>query len=79
MTVMSGSAADLIVTADWTPGRAADLLADCDDTVDTGAVVEYWGTDDCEDDSAMTWRVHLLRADPDACDESDRSDEAVRS
>lgn len=36
-------------------GIAADLAALCDDSVENGDVIEYWGTDDDGDE----WRVHL--------------------
>lgn len=70
MRMTRGSAQDLIdrsisyteiVEAEWTAGRAADLLDASDGSVENGDVVEFWGTDDCEDEEAAEWRVHLHR------------------
>lgn len=44
-----------IARAAWAADLAADLRAVCEDYIDSGSVVEYWGAD--EDGHA--WRVHL--------------------
>lgn len=47
---------DEIVHLDYSDVVAADLLAECDDSVENGDVVEYWGERD-----GQPWRVHLTR------------------
>ena len=46
-----------ITHAEWTEQRAADLLAESDDSVENADqnVIEYWGTDE----DGNEWRVHL--------------------
>src|SRR3990167_4850179 len=55
---------DDLVVAEWDEETAADLLAWCEDWVDTfdqdgRPVREYWGTHDDEGRDA-SWRVHLV-------------------
>lgn len=47
----------MIVTTPFSQQSAEVLEMECDDSVDTGEIVEFWGTteDGCE------WRVHLER------------------
>lgn len=52
-----------IAHAPWTSGLAADLAAACDDWIDAGIVVEFWG-----EREGRAWRVHLERADVDVTD-----------
>jgi len=53
---------DRITHAEYSAEFAADLLADCDGTVDTGEIVEYWGrSSDDAPMSEITWSVHLHR------------------
>lgn len=51
-----------IVHTPYSRALAADLAEACEDSVDTGAVVEYWGTWEDEDDVGHPWRIHLTRA-----------------
>lgn len=45
-----------IAHAEWSPTLAADISAECDDSVAASAdVMEYWGTDE----DGAEWRVHL--------------------
>lgn len=46
-----------IVTLPATAERTSDLMIECEDSVETTDVVEYWGTDD----TGAEWRVHLTR------------------
>ena len=47
-------ASDRIVTVDDAPGLAVEILAECDDYVSTGRIVEYWG-----ERHGRPWRVHV--------------------
>ena len=47
---------DAIVHLDYDDAVAADLRAECDDSVENGDVGEYWGERD-----GQHWRVHLTR------------------
>lgn len=46
-----------IAHAAWSEALADELALECEDSVETGEVVEYWGT---RPDGAE-WRVHLRR------------------
>lgn len=48
---------NVVVTAAWTEGVAAELYAACDDQTDRGEYVEYIGSDGEGND----WRVNLRR------------------
>ena len=39
----------------WDAETAAELASLAEDSVENGAVIEYWGTDD----DGAEWRVHL--------------------
>lgn len=44
----------IVTIKDW-GGLQDALLAQCDDSVETDGLIEYWGSDD----AGATWRVHL--------------------
>lgn len=46
-----------IAHAAYTEALHEDLLVECEDSTENGAVVEYWGTTE----SGQAWRVHLTR------------------
>ena len=46
---------DEIAHGKYDAETAAELAALSDDSVENGAVIEYWGTDD----DGAEWRVHL--------------------
>ncbi len=49
-----------IVTLDYSDGARDSLSSRCDDSVDVGRGVEFWG----RDDEGSSWRVHLQRRCP---------------
>lgn len=53
---------DQIVTAKWADDLEGELLIRCDDWVENGDVLEFWGEDGNGD-----WRVHLVK--PERCDD----------
>jgi len=56
---------DSIEKLPWSQEAAEALLVQCDDHVENGDVVEFWGTSDSDDPSKRgeknDWRVHLVR------------------
>jgi hypothetical protein len=56
---------DRVVHLRYSNVLAADLFADCDDTAESGSVVEYWGdSHDADGEKTGEWRVHLHRKGP---------------